>query len=49
MVIYYFLKIPLNKPNNNYCRGVSHKLPFEGLPSEYDGGAAIVRHEQVSK
>jgi len=37
-------KIPLNIPNNNYCRGVSHKPPFEGLPSECDGGVAIVRH-----
>ena len=44
-----FYKIPLNKPNDNYCRGVSHKPPFEVLPSEYDGGAAIVRHGQVSK
>jgi len=44
-----FYKIPLNKLNDNYCRGVSHKPPFEGLPSECDGGAAIVRHEQVSK
>jgi len=44
-----FYKIPLNKPNDNYCKGVSHKPPFEGLPSECDGGAAIVRHGQVSK
>jgi len=44
-----FYKISLNKPNDNYCRGVSHKPPFEGLPSECDGGAAIVRHGQVSK
>jgi len=44
-----FYKIPLNKPNDNYCRGVSHKPPFQGLPSECDGGAAIVRHGQVSK
>jgi len=44
-----FYKIPLNKPNENYCRGVSHKPPVEGLPSECDGGAAIVRHGQVSK
>jgi len=44
-----FYKIPLNKPNDNYCRGMSHKPPFEGLPSECDGGAAIVRHGQVSK
>jgi len=33
-----FIKIPLNKPNKNYCRGVSHKLPFDDLPSECDGG-----------
>jgi len=44
-----FYKIPLNKPNDNYCRGVSHKPPFEGLHSECDGGTAIVRHGQVSK
>jgi len=25
---------------------VSHKPPFEGLRSECDGGAAIVKHEQ---
>jgi len=25
-----FNKIPLNKPNDNYYRGVSHKPPFEG-------------------
>jgi len=23
-----FYKIPLNKLNDNYCRGVSHKPPF---------------------
>jgi len=45
----FFYKIPLNKLNDNYCKGVSHKPPFEGLPSECDGGAAIVRHGQVSK
>jgi len=44
-----FYKIPLNKLSDNYCRGVSHKSPFEGLPSECDSGAAIVRHGQVSK
>ena len=44
-----FYKIPLNKPNDNYCKGVSHKPPFEGLPSECDGGVVIVRHGQVSK
>jgi len=44
-----FYKISLNKPNDNYGRGVSHKSPFEGLPSEYDGGAAIMRHGQISK
>ena len=32
----------------NY-RGVSHKPPFEGLASECDGGAAIVRHGEISK
>ena len=41
-----FYKIPLNKPNDNYCRGKSHKPPFEGLPSECDGGAATVRYGQ---
>ena len=45
----YFIKIPLNKPNDNYCRGMSHKPPFEGLSSECNGGTAIVRHGQVSK
>jgi len=44
-----FYKIPLNKLNANYCRGISHKPPFEGLLSECDGGAIIVRHGQVSK
>jgi len=44
-----FFKIPLNKLIDNYCRGVSHKPPFEDLPSECDGGATIVRHGQVSK
>ena len=39
-----FYKIPFNKHSDNYCRDVSHKPPFEGLPSECDGGAAIVRH-----
>jgi len=29
--------------------GVCQKPPFEDLPSECDGGAAIVRHGQVSK
>jgi len=37
-----FYKIPLNKPNHNYCRGVSHKPPFEGLPSECDCRATII-------
>jgi len=23
-----FYKIPLNKPNDNYCRGVCHKPPL---------------------
>lgn len=41
-------KIPLNKSNDNYCRGVSHKPTFEGLPSECDGVAAIVGHDYVS-
>jgi len=36
-----FYKIPLNKPNDNYCRGVSHKPSFEGLPSECDGGPPL--------
>jgi len=46
MFIYiYFLKIH----NDNDCRGVSRKPPFEGLPSECDGEATIVRHGQVSK
>ena len=36
-----FYKIPLNKPNDNYCRGLSHKPPFEGLPSECDGGTPL--------
>jgi len=40
-----FYKIPLNKPNDNYCRGVSHKTPFEGLPSECDGGACNIPKE----
>jgi len=44
-----FFKITLTKPNDNYYRSVSHKPPFEGLPSECDGGTAIVRHGQVSK
>jgi len=44
-----FYKIPLNKLNDNYCRDVSNKQPFESLPSECDGGAAIVRHGQVCK
>jgi len=29
-----FCKIPLNKCNENFCKGVSHKSPFESLPSE---------------
>ena len=33
-----FYKMCLNKPNDNYCTSVSHKPPFEGLPSECDGG-----------
>jgi len=44
-----FYKIPLNKSNDNYCRRLSQKPSFEGLPSECDGGVAIVRHRQVSK
>jgi len=40
--------MPLNKFNDNVCRGVSHKPPFEGLPSECYVGTTIVRHE-VSK
>jgi len=41
--------IPLNKSNDNYCKGVSHKPPFEDLLSECDGGITSVRHGQVSK
>ena len=44
-----FYKIPLNRPNDNYCRGVSHKSSFKGLHIKCDGGVAIRRHGQVSK
>jgi len=46
VLLWLFCKIPVNKPNDNFCRGVSHKPPFEGLPNECDGGAAIVRYGQ---
>jgi len=34
----------LNKSNENCCRGVSHKPPFEDLISECDGEVVIVRY-----
>ena len=50
MLTYVFIKyLLINQMIINYCRGVSHKPPFESLPSECDGGTAIVRHGQVSK
>jgi len=39
----------MNKPNENYCKAVSHKQPFEGLPTKCDGGATIMRHKQIFK
>jgi len=42
----YFIKYLLINQMTIFCRGVSHKPSFEGLPSEYDGGANIVRHGQ---
>ena len=42
-------KIPLNKSDDNYCRGGGHKLLFEDSPSECDGGAATVRYGLISK
>jgi len=30
------------------CRSVSHKILFEILPSEYDGGAVIVRDGRIT-
>jgi len=49
IIMLIFLKITLNKLNDNYYRGVIHKPPLKGLSCECDGGAVIVRHGQVSK
>jgi len=48
MHVHYFIKYLLINPMTIIV-GVSHKPLFEGFPSECDGGAAIVRHGQVSK
>lgn len=56
-IIILIFKIPLDKPNNNYCKGVSHKPSFVGLLNECDGDVTIIkhgrghyyRHGQVSK
>jgi len=41
----FICKIPGNKPDDNFYRGVSHKPPL-GLPGECDGGVVIVRYGQ---
>ena len=42
-------KKPLNKSDDNYCRGGGHKPLFEDSPSECGGGTATVRYGLISK
>jgi len=38
-LLYLIFKILLNKPNDNYCRGMNHKPPFN--PSECNVGPSL--------